>query len=193
MIVWVGGGAASTLDIRGAVSMFMVNRGAAHVLGDPDMTGGTNVQVQETAHNQNGPVYATARAGVKVMQDTGAHVDVSQRLYGFWGASDFKLVCVFRLGACAWASDVQYGLVDPTCAGIANCNPAQISWSGPGGQGGSGYGTYAFLGLAPGGYDFTVDQKIDVYGPMVYEPASGLFLLLGENSSYLTVADAALP
>ncbi len=74
----------------------------------------------------------------------------------------------------------------------SDCDPTEISWDGPSG-GGEGYSVYGILGGAPGSYAFNVDFKLDAYGPSVYDPVTGTFVYAGENFSFLTVADVALP
>lgn len=192
MIVWIGGGATSSLEARGAVGSIAVKAGEAYVMGDAEFTGGLNVQVQETVADLASPAYITARAGVKVLRDTGATVHATQKVYGFFGASDFKLVCQFRAGACLWGSSIT-STAEATCPGVGlSCPATAISYTGPNG-GGSGSSLYALLGAPAGHYEFTVDSKVDVYGPSIYDPVSGSWLFLGENFSYLTVADASLP
>lgn len=175
-LLWLSGVSGNAFEIRanspGAVS---VNAGAAYSIGDAEIHGGDlNVQVQEQG------------MGVKAMSNAGTTVAVNDRLWGFWGNSDFKLACQFVVGACVWRSAVTY-----TCYDLgANCDTTQVSHSGPSG---SGTGFAAFLGTAAGDYTFTVDHKVDAYGPNVYDPATGTWLLLAEDYTYLTAADNELP
>lgn len=174
-IVWVSGVTSNALEVRSGGGSVTVNAGEAYSIGDADMTSGDlNVQV------------GVQRAGVKAMQGVSATVPVSDRLWGFWGNSDFKLACQFVVGACLWRSTITY-----TCYDLgADCDTTQISHSGPSG---SGTGFAAFLGTAPGTYTFSVDEKLDAYAPALYDPVTRTFVFVGEDYTYLTAADNDLP
>lgn len=184
-VVWVGGGAESTFGIETSttVSSIETTAGSAYAMGDPEIEDGTpNIQVQDS--EQLGTTL-----GVKVMNDASVEIDAEDSLYGFWGLSDFKLACQFSTVGCVWASTV-YG----TCAftlGV-NCSPGQLSWDGPDG-GESGGTLYSLDGSDPGAYTFTVDHKVDLYGPSHYDSDSGTWVSLAEHFSYLTLADVELP
>lgn len=183
VVVWIGAVASTVLEVRGGVRFASV-AGDAHVIGDAEIVeGDPNVQVQET-------VPGVAGVGLKVMKDASVTIDVADQLYGFWGASDFKLACVFAVGACLWKSQVTY--MCSLATGVS-CDTTAISWSGASGSG-SGYGVYAYSAAPAGSYTFTVDSKVDAYTVgSVYEPTTGAFVLVAEDYSYLTVADVALP
>lgn len=182
-IAWLGGVESSELTIRAeGQARAITNAGDALVAGDTELSGGTvNAQVQQTATDQS--------VGAKVINDASHTVDVGDQLWGFWASSDFKLACQFSLGACLWASQVVW---ECTQATGMDCGTAKISWDGPGG-GEAGSSIYSFEGLGTGDYAFNVDQKVDAYGPSIFETTTGTLVNLGESYSYLTVADVALP
>lgn len=189
--LWVGEVDRTLLEVEAdtAVGDVETVAGAAHVKGDPEIQEGQpNVQVQDSRYG--------ATVGVKVMQDASIEVPAEHKLWGFWGLSDFKMACQFQAGACAWVGTA-YGL----CSYIGvNCSPASVSWDGPGDGDGlrshvmrDGGRSHVLEGTAPGLHTFTVDHKVDLYGPRVYDGDSGTLLYVGEHHSYLTVADVSLP
>lgn len=183
--VWIGGADTGEFTVRGQPGVSVTaNAGKSYVLGDPELNQG--VQVQQTIPL---PYPLGQRVGAKLMKDVSITIPVENKIFGFWGSADFKLACSFAVGACLWKSTVEY-----QCRAITgqNCGTTKISYDGPNG-GGSGYGTYAMLGGPSGDYTFTVDQKLDLYGPGYYNPQTGTFVFLGEDGSYLTVADVKVP
>ncbi len=180
---WVGTVGSSLIEVEtdAAVSDVETVVGSAYVKGDPDIEDGTpNAQVQQS---QTDP-----RVGFKVINDATVDVDAEHGVYGFWGVSDFKLVCQNDvLGGCVWGSQVYH---ECAVATGQDCEPSSISWETPSGQG-SGSSLYSFSGTEPGQHAFTVDHKVDVYGPSMSE--GGTWVSLGENYSYLTVGDFTLP
>lgn len=183
-LVWAGGGSTSSLGVRSAVdgATATVNQGPAYVIGDPEITNGAaNVQAQETVLD--------TRAGAKVIVDASYDIEADSSVYGFWGASDFKLACQFTLGACVWGSQLVY---ECSNASGADCNTTEISYDGPDG-GDSGRSTYGILGGAPGSYSFNVDFKADAYTSPIYDPSTGTFVFVGEAFSFLTVTSVDLP
>jgi hypothetical protein len=184
-IAWLGEVGSHRLEVETDAGLADVDttRGAPHVLGDPEIRdGGPNVQYQDS-QALPWPV------GVKVMRDASTSVDVEDRLYGFWALSDFKRACQFQVPACVFA-----GSLHGACEALvgANCGPGELSWQGPTG-GGEGSTSYSLVGTPPGTYGFTVDHKIDVYGPSVYDRETGTLIGVGEHHSYLTLADVELP
>jgi hypothetical protein len=182
--VWVGDVAETTLQIetQSSTSSIETTQGDAYVLGDPEIEDGQpNIQFQESEE-------APTTVGVKVMNDASVDVDAEHGLYGFWGLSDFKLACQFSAGACLWTSSV-YSVCG--LAGASDCT-GQISWEGPDSSG-EGDGLYSLEGTQAGPHTFTVDHKIDLYGPSEYDTQTGTYVSLGEHFSYLTVADVQLP
>ncbi len=176
---WVGDVGSTTLEIESDASLSQIEtvEGTAHVKGDPDIQDGTpNIQVQDSSLGT--PI------GIKAINDATADVDAEHGIYGFWALSDFKLACQFDTAGCVWAS---------TLYSACGCSTGAISWDGPGDAGGEGDTLYSFEGTAPGAHAFTIDHKVDVYGPNHYDSDSGTWVSLGEHFSYLTAADIALP
>lgn len=183
-LLFVAGVSENAMEIRSTgVTVATVNQGAAWSYTDADMTGGdVNVQAQQS-------LPAGGAAGVKAIQGAGAAIQVEDALYGFWGTSDFKLACQFAVGACVWRS-----MVTDTCyygLGVS-CTTTSTSWSGPNGAGGS-EPFAAFLGAAAGDYAFTIDQKVELYGPNLYDATTGSWVFLGEEYTYFVGADNRLP
>lgn len=181
---WVGDVAQTTLEVESDAGIASVDTvaGTAYVKGDADIEEGTpNVQLQTSE--------LPATVGAKVMNDATVEVDAEHGLSGFWGLSDFKLACQYQVGACLWASQVY---AECSAALGEDCSPGQISWDGPD-SAGEGSGLYSLDGTSPGAHTFTVDHKVDIYGPSEYDEGSGTYASLGEHFSYLTVADVTLP
>lgn len=179
-LLWLSGVSANSFEVRSGGGSVAANAGPAYSIGDAEIRDGTvNAQAQETAA-------PGAVAGAKVMLDASTVVGVNDKLYGFFGASDFKLACQFAVGVCVWKSSVTY-----TCSAVTrvNCDTTRTSWSGP--TSGSGFG--AFLGTPAGDYTLSVDSKVDAYGPNAYNPQTGTWLFLGEDYTYFTAADNKLP
>lgn len=157
------------------------------MLGNAELEEGTaNAQAQRSPYGLT--------LGAKAMADGGYQVAVERRLWGFWANSGTKTVCSFDLGACASPQAVK----NPCDAALreneapGTCGTALLSWSGPSG-GERGRSFYDFPGTGRGDYTFTVDAKADAYGPATYEHSTRTLVFLGEESSYLTVADAPMP
>lgn len=167
-------------------TLVAVNTGAAYAIGDPELAdGGPNVQVQKS--------YGQFKfVGAKAMAKTSTTVQTQHGAYGLWSSNSFKQVC-------------PTGFSTPTCQRIDTfvlcqrlgltdlpCDSASLSWSGPNGAGASGRRGYALTDhLPPGAYTFTVDAKVDAYGPWgTFGPA---WMGLGEDASALGLADVALP
>lgn len=175
---WVGDVGSTTLEIESDATLSSIEavQGTAHVKGDPDIQDGTpNIQVQDSS--------AGTPIGVKAINDATTEFDAEHGVYGFWALSDFKLACQFDTVGCLWASTVY---------AECGCSLGAISWESPNG-GGEGDTLYSMEGTDPGPHSFTIDHKVDLYGPNHYDPDSGTWVSLGEHFSYLTAADLALP
>lgn len=187
-VVWIGGVSDSSVTVRASgEATASVQPGAAHVLGDAELEQGTaNAQAQRSPYGLT--------LGAKAMADVGYQATVENRLWGFWASSGAKTACSFDLGACASPQSV----TNPCDAALrehgapGTCGTALLSWSGPSG-GEHGRSFYDFPGTGPGDYAFTVDAKADAYGPAAYEQSTRTLVFLGEESSFLTVADAPIP
>lgn len=180
-LLWLSGVSSNAFEVRSNGGSVTANAGPAYSIGDAEIESGTaNIQAQQTPASG-------ATVGAKAMLDASATVDVASKLWGFFGASDFKLACQFAVGACLWKSQVTY-----TCSAAtgANCDTTSTSWSGPAG---SGSGFASFQGTPAGAYTLTVDSKLDAYGPNAYDPQTGTWVMLGEDYTYFTAADNDLP
>jgi hypothetical protein len=192
--IWVGETDRSTLTLRtdAPVSDARTNPGQAHVAGDPDLEdAAANVQVQRTPADPSLLVSGLQiPLGFKVVQDASRTVEVAQEAWGVWGHVDDKEVCTPGVGlrVCPDAE-----LAFDACRLVVglDCGTARLSWTGPAG-GGDLEPRYNFPGTPPGSYTFTVDHKVDVYGP-TYGHGSGAEAELTEHWSYLSVGDLSLP
>lgn len=187
-VTWAGGFSTTELFVRSTgEATATANKGPSHVLGDAELTGGTvNAQLQRDLGGQT--------VGLKAMLDVPYHATVEGELFGFWARSTVKVACPGAGGCLTPTSafafcQAQAGGLLP---GVA-CNTASLGWSGPGDAGGSGGSFYDFLGEPSGDYAFTVEHKLDPYGPLVFDPATQTFVWWGEDHSFLTVTDVAVP
>lgn len=167
-----------------------VNEGSGLALGDPDFTaGGANAEAQRNHAPYQG-------VGAKALLAARADVAIERNLYGLFMTSGVKRACEYgaplNLNRCV---PVATRLAD--CAEFTGeaCAASRISWRGPAGGAGGAPG-YAFLRHEPAGaYAFTVDHKLDAWGPWNAHatPAGSVWLNLGEETTALVVADVALP
>lgn len=191
-VAWIGGLSSTELFVRSTgEATATANQGEAYALGDPELDGGTvNVQVQRTHQGET--------LGIKAMKDVPFETTVDGELYGFWGSTGIKATCpataVLPVPVC-----VSPGSELANCSYLmsfylpgTSCETASLSWEGPGG-GQSGGTLYSFEGASAGEYTFSVDRKLDAYGPLVGEPTTGTIVFLTEEFSYLTIADVAVP
>lgn len=185
-IVWVGGSSGADLTVKSEDGGNAVTKqGDALSLGDPALRNGVSYQVQRTFATPIGP----QPVGFKVMKNATADFPVDDELWGAWGVSDFKKACYFGPGP-------------SPCLNVANnrvcqqrgmnCYPSAISYDGPNG-GDSGESIFGLWGEPAGDYTFRVDHKVDPYGPEHFDDNTRTWLDLGENYSWLTVADVSLP
>jgi hypothetical protein len=185
-IVWVAGTDGAELSVKSEDGGNAVTKqGDSLGLGDPALQNGVSYQVQRTFATPLGP----QPLGFKVMKDARADFAVDEELWGAWGVSDFKKACSFGPGP-------------SPCLNVANnrvcqvrdmnCYPSKISYDGPDG-GETGESVYGLWGESPGDYTFRVDHKVDPYGPEHYDETSGTWVDMGENYSWLSVADVSLP
>lgn len=182
VVAWAAGMHEARLRVWGpADTSVVVNQGPAYAIGDAQLPdGGPNVQVQRS--------YAQFQyVGAKVMAKTSATLQLANGIFGSWASNSYKAVCPTGFGGrCVNLA------ADQLCAQVSlRCDTAQLSWSGPGGSG-SGYRSYSFVApMAPGAYTFTVDAKLDAYGP--WRTLGVPWVGLGEDTSVLAIADVALP
>lgn len=183
-ILWVGGVSESTFGVATTEQVDVETvAGTGYAVGDPEIVeGDPNVQVQETVAGET--------VGAKVVRDAPYEATFEHGLWGFWGDSNFKLVCQFTVGTCLWWSHV---MAICSAATGTDCETTRISWTGPDGAGEDGRTIYGFLGEPAGDYAFTIDQKVDLYGPRVYDPVTRTLVFLGEDHAFLTAADTTLP
>jgi len=181
LVGWVAGlDGASRLDVfGGAGTQAQAQRGDALALGDSELRGGTQVQLQQRLVGFHG-------VGAKLLVGAHAEQSVQRSLYGAWSYSDTKFAC---MGTCVGSATV-----DTACDLVLGVScVASLGWQGPAGAGTMQAG-FLFLGEPPGAYTFTVERKVDAYDPagVAFVPP-GVLVALTENYSYLSVADVALP
>lgn len=177
-VIWVAG-ATGYIDGHGTGVSLRVAHGQAWAAGDPELEGGAaNVQLQPTL------------AGAKAIAGTGITVPVEGALYGLWLSDNNKDACAV---ACVELDETAWALTETCDEQLGTgCGTAQLSWSGPGGSGGSGLLLYTFGGEPSGEYAFRVDAKADAYadtGAHVW--AVGAYPW--EDATVLSVADVAFP
>lgn len=184
VVGWAAGMHAAGFRVWGPLdTVVQVNTGPAYAIGDAQLEddGAANVQVQKS--------YAQFQfVGAKAMAGTSTTIITANGAYGMWAAHNFKQVCLLGFGQQCQMVDA--GTLCRT-AGLP-CDSASLSWSGPGGSGATGGRAHNLLDHRPAGtYTFTVDHKVDAYGPWrnFGVPWTGL----GEDTSTLALADVALP
>lgn len=210
LVVWMAGVDDTTMMVRGnAITDVATEPGEAYAIGDAELDDGApNVQAQRTVCDERtdapscplpGPTGASydVKLGAKVIKDATIPIEGQDRLWGFWGALDFKLVCQLTVGICP---DNVYQNAEVECSRLVNamtghhCQREDLDWDGPGDLGGDDrWWTYPILDGPPGDYSFDVNYMSDVWGPRVYDPTTGSWVFMGEYFVSLTLADAGLP
>lgn len=180
-LLYVAGVPSHSFAVRAAGGSVVVNAGPAYNLGDADMEGGVNVQSQgpPPAGPQDSTVAAKAIAGA------GASIQVDHALFGFFESHDFDFFCA--AGACTHRPSSP-----PECTALGlSCDTTGLSWAGPNGAGGAG--PVYFEGAPAGDYTFTVDRKLEAYGPEFLSAETGTWVWTNEDITLLSIADNELP
>ncbi|HEV8361001.1 MAG TPA: hypothetical protein VGR28_11155 [Candidatus Thermoplasmatota archaeon] len=184
LVGWVAGATRATMQVRGPAGTSATwTTGAAYGIGDPDLrNGAANAQVQPG-------IPAGNSVGAKAIAGASAPITAQGRLYGIWTVIDLKIACV---GTCVITENAWWAAgLACTPAGAEVCATSGISWSGPGGIGGSANRFYRIGGTPPGAYEFKLDYVADAYVAKPFDLPS--YVWLGEHASALTLADVRLP
>ncbi len=184
-VAWAGGFSTTELFVRStADASATIDKGPSHVVGDADLAGGlVNAQVQRDVGGQT--------LGLKTMLEVPYQATVEDELFGFWARSTVKFACAPACVTPTSAFSFCQAQAEAVLAGVS-CNTASLGWDGPGGSG-TGGSFFDFFGSPAGDYTFTVERKLDLYGPLVMDPTTGASAWWGEDHSFLTVTDVTVP
>ncbi len=184
---WMGGLSSTELTVQSTgEATAHANKGPAHVVGDPELEGGAvNAQVQ---HSEGGQVF-----GAKAMLDVPYSTVVEGELFGFFSLSTVKVACIGSLPCLTPTTVAPFCTELVKSLGIEeSCGSSAIGWDGPAGSGSAG-DFFSFLGEPGGAYTFTVERKVDAYGPLVFDPGLDALVFAGEDHTFLTATDVSVP
>jgi hypothetical protein len=162
----------------------------AHVAGDRDLERGVNVEAQTQPADASLLVSGLdPTIGAKALVDASTTATTEEATYGFWGLAENREVCSYVAGVCVFPQASALPCPDPI---PVPCNTASLSWQGPDDRA-SGGELFSFRAAQPGAYEFTVDHKVDVYGPKYGDWDTGTRAVWHEHFSYLTLGEIQLP